>query len=508
MHRSRKAAINTAIGLIEEIVSLVCAFILPRLIITAFGSSYNGLTTSISQFLSCAILLRSGIGGATRAALYKPLAEHNKEEFDSIVKATDIFMKKIGAILLGAILIFAIVYPLLVKNEFGWLFSCSLFIIIGMSTFAESFFGITYLIVLQADQKVWISSLFKCICIILNTVIGAILILNHFSIHIVKLGSAIIFVLYPIVLGAYVKHHYKINKHVKPNNKAIEQRWDAFWQQVALFVMNNTDVIVLTVFSNMLEVSVYSVYNTVMSGLKKTMQSFTNGLEAAFGNMIAKKEEKNLRINLSVTETMIYGISTFIYTCAVILILDFVKLYTHNVNDVNYMRPLFAYLIIAAQFFNGIRIPYQLIVQAAGHYKQTKTGAIIEPIINILISIIFVFKFGLVGVAVGTLVATVFRTIQYSLYISKHLIKRSWTIVVLRVVISFFEAAITILVMRFINLPVPHGFVQWIINAIITAIISFVFVVSGSFIFFRTDSINLFKKTIRIFNINAFKNLS
>ena len=37
-----------------------------------------------------------------------------------------------------------------------------------------------------------------------------------------------------------------------------------FWHQVAIFINNNTDVMVVTVFTNMLEVSVYSVYHLVI----------------------------------------------------------------------------------------------------------------------------------------------------------------------------------------------------------------------------------------------------
>ena len=50
---------------------------------------------------------------------------------------------------------------------------------------------------------------------------------------------------------------YEIDADIKPNNSAISQRWDAFAQQAAAFVNNNTDVIVLTMFSDIKEVSVY-----------------------------------------------------------------------------------------------------------------------------------------------------------------------------------------------------------------------------------------------------------
>ena len=61
-NRGRQALLNTVSQLSVEFVAIVCGLILPRLIINTFGSTYNGLTNSISQFLSYAVLLRSGIG--------------------------------------------------------------------------------------------------------------------------------------------------------------------------------------------------------------------------------------------------------------------------------------------------------------------------------------------------------------------------------------------------------------------------------------------------------------
>lgn len=494
--RGKKTVINTAMSLFEEFVAVACGFVLPRLLLTAFGSKYNGLTTSITQFLSYAVLLRAGIGGATRAALYKPLAEKNKDEINAIMKATDLFMKKIGLILGGGIVVFATVYPSFVVSEFDWLFTFSLFIIIGISTFAESFFGITYLILLQADQRLWVSSLLKSICYVINAVLVASLIRGGASIHVVKLGSAIIYVLYPIVLRVYVKKKYNIQSNVIPDNRAISQRWDAFSHQVANFVMSNTDIMVLTVFANVLEVSVYSVYMLIANGLKKIVFAFSNGLEAAFGNMIAKKESAILRENLSLIEWVMYSMSTIVYTCAIAMILSFVKIYTSGVTDVDYIRPAFAYILLLAQFFNCVRIPYQLVAQAAGHYKQTKNGAILEAVINISLSILFVVRYGLVGVAIGTLVATIFRTIQYSYYICRNIVKRSQWITLLRIVVSFVQGLAAIFIINKLHLPQPNNYFSWLINALVTLIVSCGTVGIGSFLFNRED-MKLFAKKMQ-----------
>lgn len=501
--RSKKAIINTVFSLLEDFVAIACSFVLPKLILSHFGSEYNGLVTSITQFLACAVLLRSGIGGATRAALYRPLARHDKKEVDSILKATSIFMKKISIILVFAILGVAAIYPIIVNTEFSWLFVFSLFIIIGISTLAESFFGITYLILLQADQKLYIPSIIKIICYILNITVATILILTNNSIHIVKLGSAIVFALNPIILNIYVRKKYKIDKNAQPDNKAISQRWDAFWHQVTVFVNNNTDVMVLSIFTNMLEVSVYSVYNLVIAGLKRFIVAFTRGIDSAFGDMIAKEEKDKLKKNLSIIELIIYNIATFLISCSVLLISQFIAIYTDGITDADYSRPLFSYLLLAGLFFYAIRIPYQNITHAAGHFKQTKKYAFGEIILNIGISVILVIQFGLIGVAIGTLVATAYKTIMFSNYLSSHIVERPKLILYKRIAISVVEFLIIFGIMSLINLPKELTYGSWFFNAIVTILVAGVMIAIGIVVFYRNEVKDL---AIILKNIRRRKN--
>ena len=339
--RTKKAVINTMTSIIAEIVSIICGLILPRLILGAFGSSYNGITSSISQFLSCVVLLRAGVGSVTRAALYKPLAKKDINEISGIVNATAIFMKKVALIYVGALLIFACIYPFFVRDSFEWIFSATLVLIIGSSTFVDNYFGIAYQMLLQADQKNYINTIPQIVTTILNTIIAAILIYCGASIHFVKIGSALVYFVRPLFLSYYVKKKYDIDSSVAPNNSAISQRWDAFAQQAAAFVNNNTDVIVLTMFANIKEVSVYTVYYMVANGLYKVEQTLTDSFEAAFGNMLAKKENKVLQENFKIVEYLVFTSAAFLFICGAVLIMPFAKVYTLGICDVSYERPLF-----------------------------------------------------------------------------------------------------------------------------------------------------------------------
>lgn len=492
--RSKKAMYNTISALTYEVVAVICGLILPRLILSRFGSSYNGITSSITQFLSVVVLLRAGVGGVTRAALYKPLEEKNYNDISAIIRATEIFMRRVAVIFACALVIFAAVYPLLVKDEFEWLFAFSLVLIIGISTFVQNYFGITYQMLLQADQCQHVYSVFQIFTTILNTCIAAILIKAGFSIHIVKLGSALVFSLNPILINLYCKKKYKINKSVKPNQSAIKQRWDAFSQTVSFFVHNNTDIIVLTCFTNTKEVSVYTVYNYVIANLQNILYNFVNGFGAAFGNMFARNEKELIHKNLKIFELIVFGLTSVIYSVAGVLIVPFALIYTKGINDVDYSRPLFALLVTIAGSISCFRLPYQSIVEAVGHFKQTRNGAMIEAGLNIVLSVILVIKFGMVGVAIGTLVATVFRSFQYAIYLSKNIVPRSIFIFIGHIAVNIIVALITYLVSHFVFDMSVTTWLEWIILAIKITLVTVT--VSGAlhFVFYHKDIKNLFEK--------------
>ena len=55
--RSKKAILNIISSLMLQITILICGFIVPKVIITNFGSNVNGLVSSITQFLAYITLL-------------------------------------------------------------------------------------------------------------------------------------------------------------------------------------------------------------------------------------------------------------------------------------------------------------------------------------------------------------------------------------------------------------------------------------------------------------------
>ena len=122
-----------------------------------------------------------------------------------------------------------------------------------------------------------------------------------------------------------------------------------------------------------------------------------------FGDMYARKETDTLDKTFGWVEWLMHLLVTFSFSCTAVLILPFVNIYTKEISDANYIVPAFSLLISAAQASYCLRLPYNMMVLAAGHYRQTQWSAIIEAMINIIVSVVLVRRFGLVGVAVGIL---------------------------------------------------------------------------------------------------------
>jgi hypothetical protein len=249
---------------------------------------------------------------------------------------------------------------------------------------------------------------------------------------------------------------------------------------------------------------VYAVYFLVIRNISIIITGFVGpGVTAAFGNMLTKKEENNVRDTLRFYEFIVNTLSTLLYTCTALLIIQFVTVYTSGVDDVNYYRPVFAFLVCIAQFSQMLRAPYESVVYAAGHFKQTRNGAIAEAVIQVSISITLVYFLGIVGVAIGALCSAIFRTVQYAVYVSRNIVKRSVWIAIKKFVLSLISAAVIIAFVQFLPEMNAISYIAWILHALPVFGIAVGVMTSVTVIFYREEAVMLIKGLLKIVKGNA-----
>lgn len=122
----------------------------------------------------------------------------------------------------------------------------------------------------------------------------------------------------------------------------MKQKWEGLGQHLAFYLHSHTDIAVLTIFVDLKAVAVYSVYNMVVAQMQNLSASFSTGMEALFGDMLAKEEQEKLHKTFSYYETLISIVTITLFSACAVLIVPFIRIYTADVADTNYIQPVFA----------------------------------------------------------------------------------------------------------------------------------------------------------------------
>lgn len=479
--------LNTGSSLLLQIFTIISGFIIPRLILGAFGSETNGLVSSLNQFLNYVTLLEGGLNSVIMASLYKPLAQKDTAKVSSVVKTSTRFFRRISYVFIGYAIILAFVYPLLSNSSFSYGFIASLTMILGIKLFSQYCFSLSYKNLLNASKHGYIVNSTQILLIILD-VISAIIVTKFFpSIHVLKFASAIIFILQPTIYAHCVHKYFKLDKQAKPDNQLIASRWDGLSINIAYFIHSNTDVTLLTIFTRLEIVSVYGVYALVVTGIRNLVNSISTAIMPSLGNLYAEGDHKEINTKFDLFEYINFFLTFFMFTVGGLLITPFVLIYTHNITDVSYNEPLFGVLLLLGEAIYVLRSPYVRLAYVAGKFKDMKKEAFIEAGMNIAISLALVPHLGLVGVAIGTIIAMSYRTFFQIWYLRNHLIDRPFRRFFCRFLAFLLPTVAGVLICAFF-LPVGELTVMnWIIHAIIYCLIFGVIYAIVSYCFFRKD---------------------
>lgn len=476
---------NIICSVLLQLVTIISGFVIPKVILSYFGSSVNGLISSINQFLNYIQLLEGGLSGVVMAALYKPLAENDSKKVSAIVKATQNFFHEIGCIYIIYTIAVAFIYPLIVNTSFSYTYSVCLVLVLALNLLIQYFFSLSYKLLLNADKRVYFVSLTQIIIVVMNMAAVVITAKIFHDILIIKLASGLIFFVQPIMYGKYVNKNYKIEKDILPDKEALSQRWNGFGINIAYFIHTNTDVIILTFLASLADVSIYSVYVMIVNALKSLVLSVSQAILPSFGQSLATDSKKIVNQKFNEYEFVLSIVTVFLFGCGIVLLTPFVDVYTSNIHDANYHQVLFGVIIALAEMTYCLREPYISATYSAGHFKQVSMYAYIEAGLNIFISLLLVKKMGIVGVAIGTLISMIYRMICHIYYLKNNILYRPIHKAVKSLLFSGLNIAIiTFIGFKFLNLSCS-SYVQWVVVALETVIIAFIILFINSMIFYR-----------------------
>lgn len=494
--RNKKLAWNTISGLVMQVTTVLCGFILPRAILNRFGSDVNGLINSIAQFLQMIAFLELGVGAVVQSALYRPLANRDSRKVSEVIASGSSFFRKLGGILVIYVAVLMVIFPLAVDDRYGFVYDATLILSMSISYFAQYYFGLVDGLLLKADQKAYIINIIDTVTLIFNTIFCYCLLYWGFSVQVIKFTTAGIFLLRPVLVRMYIRRNYEIDRKCKYTKDPVEQKWNGVAQHVAAIVLDSTDMVVLSVFSDMYAVSVYSVYLIVVSGIKSLIVSCFGGIRSLFGELWAKREREELDRYFGFSEWIIHGLSVFIWCCTYRLIVPFVLIYTEHMTDVDYNVPVFATLICLAYALYCLRLPFHFMVLASGEYKNTQNIYIVGALLNLSLSVFAVNRWGLIGVTIGTIVAMLYQMLHTGYYVIRHLKVSSWKRSAKQILFDIFSVALVLAVTSMLS-GTADTWLSWIFLAVqYTAVIA-ACIAAANLVFYREASMGILKKIFK-----------
>ncbi len=416
---------NLLSGIVYQVVLIVLSFLLPRLYLENFGSEINGVLSTIKQIFVYMVLLESGVGLATTQALYKPVAEKNNGKVSSVISATHSYYCKIGYIYAAMVLLIATVYAFIVPASIEPTVIFGIVVLTALPALFSYFIQAKYRILLEVDGRKYVITNSETVLQLLSNIGKILVILLTNSLLLIQLVYCILSLIQLGYVYIYAKRRYKwLNLKAKPDYEAIAQRKSVLVHQVSGMVFNNTDVLLLSFLTDFKVVSIYTIYNIFFSQVQTFITSIISGFSFALGQMFHTDRDKFMKV-YNVYETF-YIMATFIiYTLMAIFLLPLIQIYTSGIDDANYTNIYLVFLFVIMNLLSNGKLPSNHVLEYSGKFKETRSHAIWEMVINIIVSVVAILFFGICGAIIGTIVALLYRGTMMIYYSNKKVLDRS-----------------------------------------------------------------------------------
>lgn len=423
--KKKKALLNLFVGTLSQFFIILLGFIVPRIIMTQYGSDTNGLTNTIGQIFTYMALLEAGISQAAQNALYPYIHSNNTEGISIVMSAARKYYRKVSNIYAFAVVALSFVLPFILKTNVG--FSTIFFYTIfeGLTSLVGFYFTGVYSLFLFAYGKTYITNSINLFVKVSCYGVKIYLAIQGYNIAFIQIGYFVVSLIQLAIYHQYMNKHYGwINFNAAPDNYKLPDRNAYVLTEIAGTIFSSTDMIILSIFVSTMYSSVYSTYNMVFVALQTLLEAVYNSLKYILGQTYQEGIEKYAKIHDTFNSIFMCGI-TILVSVAYWLIIPFVKLYTKGVTDINYIYTWLPICFCLVQLLSRSRSISGNLTGISGYAKSVSYISLTEAIINIVMSVILVQFLGIYGVLLATVCALPVKVIYVNYIAEKKVMKRA-----------------------------------------------------------------------------------
>ena len=472
MNKSRRSILTAFSAILLTLINGLFALIITKLIILKYGSDFNGLNATASQFISMLLIIEGGFTIATNVALFKPMALNDQYAINKILSATRKIFNKIGIsfFLIGSGA--SIIYALIINSDLPPITSFLVFLMTIISTSFNLYYATKYRILLQSDNKEYILNSIHIFTLILSQLLILIIVFSNGHMLLVRFSTMLGAIVNSLLIAKITQKKYlSINFKEEPDYESISGTKDIFVQKITSMIYSTIPILFIAGTVGTVYASVYVVYNNVFRLLSSVIYAFINAPIMGFGKLIAEKEsEYVLKVFLQYEFIVNYVMFTLLST-ATVLIMPFINLYTIGITDANYYNWIIALLLIGITFFEIIHVPSGNIINMAGKFKVGRKIQTLASIVLVSGMIIGNITFGFYGILLSVLITAILLAFLEIIYIhSRYFIGAMFSF--LKQLIPNLAVIVPVILLEIKMLPQLHSYIDFFVAGIILVILN------------------------------------
>ncbi|WP_299122881.1 hypothetical protein [uncultured Winogradskyella sp.] len=400
---------NAWIALIFQLLYVIIQFFSRDIFLDNLGDEFIGTAETLKSILQFLNLSELGIGTAVGFSLYKPIYDNNREKINEIIGYLGFLYKRIGLFVLSASLILMLFFPYFFQSSnINLTTIVFLFLALLISNLLSYFFAY-YMFLLQADQKSYINVTIGQSVFILRLSLQCVVLIYLQDVMLWILLELVTPFIYIFILRKKVKQTYpwlifnfKMTKSIRNNQKGLLKKIKQIsFHKLGTFVSNSTDNIIIFSMVNPAMVAFVGNYQMIMNNINLLVSKLFDGTNASVGNLVAENDLKSM---LKVFWEFM-ALRFFIAGCSTILLyIGFDDLITLWLGEKYLLSDTILIVLIIIFFMLQVRQPIDSFKQAYGLYDDI-WSPVVQSVINLAFSIIFVLKYGVLGVFLGTMIS-------------------------------------------------------------------------------------------------------
>jgi O-antigen/teichoic acid export membrane protein len=420
MGRVLKTIKNAKINLFYYVCFMFVSFFSRKMFLEYLGADFIGLTGTLNAILGMLSIAELGVGTAVGYALYKPIYNKHNDEINKIVSLLGYIYKKIGFVILFFGIAISLFIPLILDTtEFNYWTILYVFLTFLISSLLGYFFNY-HQILLFSDQKNYIVSKYYQSILILKllTQISLVYLFQNYFIWIIV--ELLFSIFYSVLFRRRVKKEYPfLNFKLKATSNILKEYPEIirkvkqiFIQKVAYIVLTGTDSILIYAFANLKAVAFIGNYQLIILSSKTLAGKIFSGTGAAIGDIVAEGDKKNIKKIFWEMMAIKHFVASILFVAIYFLIDKFIVLWLGSEYILD--KDLIVLMLII-MVLTQIRVPVMNYLNAYGLFFDV-WASVAETIVNLVVSIVFGYLWGIKGIFYGTIFSMGLLTIGWKPY--------------------------------------------------------------------------------------------